>query len=518
MRLAAKKGREPGRMTGSAYVLAIDQGTTSTRAILFDAAGKIRSSAQVELTQHYPQPGWVEHDPEEMWHAVVTTGREAMAAADGPIAAIGIANQRETTIVWERATGRPLSNAIVWQDRRTAQICAGWQQDGLAEIVQQRTGLVIDPYFSASKIRWLFDHVPGLRRRAADGEIAFGTVDSFLLWRLTSGKRHATDVTNAARTMLFDILRFDWDTELLAEFMIPRAILPEVLDTGADFGLSDPAIFGAAIPIAAVAGDQQAALIGHGCFRPGMLKSTYGTRAFALVNIGTTPVTSRHRLLTTVGYRLAGRTCYALEGSIFIAGAAVQWLRDRLRIIETAADSNLLAERADPRQRLYLVPGFAGLGAPYWAAQARGALIGLTAESGPAEITRAALEAVGYQTRDLVAAMTADAGIELDTLRVDGGMTASQWTMQFLADILPASVERPEIVETTAWGAAYAAGLMRGVYPDPETMANRWEPARRFTAQMPAAEREERYAGWRRAVAGVLTAVPPLPAESETKY
>ncbi len=388
---------------------------------------------------------------------------------------------------------------------------------GWARSSKVRTGLIIDPYFSASKIRWLLDHIPGLRRRAEGGEIAFGTIDSFLLWRLTSGKHHATDVTNAARTMLFDIQRFDWDPELLDRFAIPRAILPEVRDTGAEFGLSDPAIFGAAIPITALAGDQQAALIGQGCFRPGMLKSTYGTGAFALVNVGTAPVASQHRLLTTVGYRLAGRTCYALEGSIFIAGAAVQWLRDRLRIIDTAADSNVLAEQADPRQRLYLVPGFAGLGAPYWAAEARGALIGLTAECGPAEIARAALEAVGYQTRDLVAAMIADAGIEVDTLRVDGGMTTSDWTMQFLADILPVSVERPAIVETTAWGAAYAAGLMRGVYPDPETMADRWQPDRRFTPQMPAAEREERYAGWRRAVAGVLATVPPLSGDADAE-
>ena len=388
---------------------------------------------------------------------------------------------------------------------------------GWARSSNVRTGLIIDPYFSASKVRWLIDHIPGLRRRAEYGEIAFGTIDSFLLWRLTFGKHHATDVTNAARTMLFDIRRFDWDPELLDRFAIPRAILPEVRDTGAEFGLSDPAIFGAAIPITALAGDQQAALIGQGCFRPGMLKSTYGTGAFALVNVGTAPVASQHRLLTTVGYRLAGRTCYALEGSIFIAGAAVQWLRDRLRIIDTAADSNVLAEQADPRQRMYLVPGFAGLGAPYWVAKARGALIGLTAECGPAEIARAALEAVGYQTRDLVAAMIADAGIEVDTLRVDGGMTASDWTMQFLADILPVSVERPAIVETTAWGAAYAAGLMRGVYPDPETMADRWQPDRRFTPQMPAAEREERYAGWRRAVAGVLAAVPPLSGDADAE-
>jgi glycerol kinase len=506
-------------MTGSAYVLAIDQGTTSTRAILFDAEGRVRSSAQTELTQHYPRPGWVEHDPDEIWGGVVATCREAAAAADGPVAAIGIANQRETTVLWERATGRPVRNAIGWQDRRTAGLCALWQREGLGEAVARRTGLVIDPYFSASKIRWLLDQVPGLRRRAEHGEIAFGTIDSYLLWRLTGGQRHATDVTNAARTMLFDIRRLDWDAELLDVFAIPRAILPEVLDTGADFGTTAPDFLGSAIPIAAVAGDQQAALIGQACFRPGMIKSTYGTGAFALVNIGAAPRPSRHRLLTTVGYRLAGRTAYALEGSIFVAGAAVQWLRDGLRMIQTAADANLLAAQADPRQHLYLVPGFAGLGAPYWAPDARGALIGLTAECGPAEIARAVLEAVGYQTRDLVAAMAADAGVEVAKLRVDGGMAVSDWTMQFLADILPATVERPAVVETTAWGAAYAAGLMRGIYPDPETIAAGWHAERFFAPQMPAAEREERYAGWRRAIAGVLAAVPPsLPGDRDAEH
>ena len=361
-------------MTGSPYVLAIDQGTTSTRAILFDAQGAVRRTAQRELTQHYPQPGWVEHDPEEIWQSVVATCREAAAAADGPIAAIGIANQRETTVLWERATGRPVHNAIVWQDRRTAELCARWRREGLAEIVARRTGLVIDPYFSASKIRWLLDAVPGLRRRAEAGEIAFGTIDSFLLWRLTGGRRHATDATNAARTMLFDIGRLAWDDELLDAFDIPKAILPEVLDTGADFGATAPELLGAAIPIAAMAGDQQAALIGQGCFSPGMIKSTYGTGAFALVNIGGAPARSHHRLLTTIAYRLDGRTAYALEGSIFVAGAAVQWLRDRLGMIATAAEAGDLAARADPRQRLYLVPGFAGLGAPHWAPRARAAL------------------------------------------------------------------------------------------------------------------------------------------------
>jgi glycerol kinase len=495
-------------MTGSAFVLAIDQGTTSTRAILFDREGSMRARAQIELTQRYPQPGWVEHNPAEIWRSVVDTCREVLAAADGPIAAIGIANQRETTLLWERASGQPLHNAIVWQDRRTAEYCAGWRRDGLDDLVQTRTGLVIDPYFSAPKICWLLDHVPGLRLRAERGEIAFGTIDSFLLWRLTGGARHATDVTNAARTMLFDIRRFDWDPELLDAFRIPRAILPEVLDTGAAFGAAAPEILGAAIPIAALVGDQQAALIGQGCFRPGMIKSTYGTGAFALLNAGAVPAVPRHRLLTTLAYRLAGHTAYALEGSIFVAGAAVQWLRDRLGIIKTAAEATALAERADPRQRLYLVPGFAGLGAPYWSPQARGALIGLTAECGPAEIARAALEAVGYQTRDLVAAMAADASIDIAELRVDGGMTASDWTMQFLADILPATVERPAVIETTAWGAAYAAGFMRGLYPAPETLTERWRPERRYTPRMSSDEREERYAGWRRAVAGVLAAAP----------
>jgi glycerol kinase len=495
-------------MTGSAYVLAIDQGTTSTRAILFDMAGRVRSSAQVELTQHYPRPGWVEHDPEEIWRSVVSTARKALSAADGPIAAIGIANQRETTLFWERATGRPIYNAIVWQDRRTAELCARWQAEGFGEAVEQRTGLVIDPYFSASKIRWLLDNVPGLRRRAEEGEIAFGTIDSFLLWRLTRAKTHATDVTNAARTMLYDIGRLDLDPEILDAFAIPPAILPEVRDTAAEFGVTTPDLFGTPIPIAAAAGDQQAALIGQGCFRPGMVKSTYGTGAFALVNIGESLVTSRHRLVTTIGYRLGARTAYALEGSIFIAGAAVQWLRDRLGLIATAAEVNALAAHADPRQRLYLVPGFAGLGAPYWSPGARGALIGLTAECGPPEIARAALEAVGYQTRDLLAAMAADTGVKLQALRVDGGMTASDWTMQFLADILPATVERPAITETTAWGAAYAAGLMRGVYPDPEAVAGQWQAERRYTPQMSVEEREARYAGWRRAVAGVLAVVP----------
>jgi glycerol kinase len=458
----------------------------------------------------HPRPGWVEHNPEEIWRSVVSTCREATASADGPIAAVGIANQRETTVLWERTTGRPVYNAIVWQDRRTAALCESWHAAGLGDIVAQRTGLVVDPYFSASKIRWLLDSLPALHERARSGEIAFGTIDSFLLWRLSGGRRHATDVTNAARTMLFDVRRLTWDAELLDAFGIP--LLPEVLDTGADYGVTTPDLFGAAIPITGMAGDQQAAAIGQACFRPGMIKTTYGTGAFALLNIGGEPTASRRKLLTTIAYRLGGATTYALEGSIFVAGGAVEWLRDRLGAIADPAEAASLAARADAQQRLYLVPGFAGLGAPYWSPHARGGLLGLTAECGLPEIARAALKAVGYQTRDLIEAMMADAGIAVDALRVDGGMAASDWTMQFLADILPANVERPASVETTAWGAAYVAGLTRGLYPDPETMAARWRPERRFTPQMPVVEREERYAGWRRAVAGVLAAVPSADA------
>jgi glycerol kinase len=486
------------------YLLAIDQGTTSTRAILFDAAGNAHHIARRELTQHYPQPGWVEHDPEEIWTSVVATCREAISAAKGAVAAIGITNQRETAVLWDRKTGRAVHNAIVWQDRRTAPLCEEWRNGEFETAVHQRTGLVIDPYFSASKIRWLLDNVSGLRERAAKGDIAFGTIDSFLLGRLTGGKLHATDVTNASRTMLFDLHRIAWDDHLPEAFGIPRGLLPEVRATGDDFGMTSPELFGNAIPIAALAGDQQAALIGQACLRPGMIKSTYGTGAFSLLHTGTQPVASGHRMLTTVAYGLNGKTAYALEGSIFIAGAAVQWLRDRLGVIETAAESQALAARADPRQRVYFVPAFAGLGAPHWSPVARGLLCGLTAECGAPEITRAALEAVGYQTRDLVTAMASDSGLAIDRLRVDGGMAVSDWTMQFLADILPAEIERPASIETTAWGAAYAAGLTRGLCPEPEAMMARWTPARRFTPTMPQGEREEHYAGWRRAVAAVL--------------
>jgi glycerol kinase len=493
-------------MTTTDLLLAIDQGTTSTRAILFDASGGIRHVAQRELRQIYPRPGWVEHDPEEVWQAVAATCREAIAAAPGPIAAIGITNQRETTVLWDRATGRPVHNAIVWQDRRTAEICRRWRDDGLGDVVARRTGLVIDPYFSASKIRWLLDTEPGLAERARNGEIAFGTIDTFLLWRLSGGKTHATDVTNASRTMLYDLNRLDWDDELLGRFGIPRAMLPEVRDTGADYGTPAAEILGRAIPIAGVAGDQQAALIGQGCFRAGMAKSTYGTGAFALLHTGDKPAVSTNRLLTTIAYRLGGETAYALEGAIFVAGAAVQWLRDRLGVVATAAETDALAAGADPAQRVYLVPAFAGLGAPYWEPAARGALFGLTAECGRAEIARAVLEAVGHQTADLIAAMNADGAPPIATLRVDGGMAASGIAMQFLADIVPVAVERPASLETTAWGAAYVAGFVRGICPPPAEMVDGWKAERRFTPAMGSAERTERRTGWQRAVAGILAA------------
>jgi glycerol kinase len=493
-------------MSADGLLLAIDQGTTSTRAILFDTSGAVRHIARRPLRQIYPQPGWVEHDPEEIWQAVVETCRETIRIADRPIAAIGITNQRETTVVWDRSDGRPLHNAIVWQDRRTAAICERWRAEGLAAQIAEQTGLVIDPYFSASKIRWLLDSVSGIDARAKAGNIAFGTIDSFLLWRLTGGGRHQTDVTNASRTMLYDLRRLAWSHDLLAALNIPSAILPEVCDTGAEYGSTLPALFGDAIPIAGLAGDQQAALIGQACFRSGMVKSTYGTGAFALVHTGTKPVASSNKLLTTIAYRLDGETAYALEGSIFVAGAAVQWLRDRLRIIAAAEETQALAETADPRQRVYFVPGFVGLGAPYWAAGARGTISGITADSGIPELARATLEAVGYQTRDLVAAMSADSGLAIDTLRVDGGMAASDWTMQFLADILPARVERPASIETTAWGAAYVAGLQRGLCPPPAEMMTRWQAAQSFAPAMAAEEREERYAGWREAVAAALAA------------
>jgi glycerol kinase len=499
-----------GRGIVADYLLAIDQGTTSTRAILFDAALTPIAAVQQELQQIYPAPGFVEHDPEEIWSATVATARAALAKAGaGPndVAGIGITNQRETTIVWDRASGRPIHNAIVWQDRRTADFCARLRQAGHEPEVAARTGLVLDPYFSATKIRWLLDHVEGARAAAQAGRLAFGTVDSFLLWRLTGGKTHASDATNAARTLLFDIGCGEWDLGLCELFGVPTALLPRVCDCAHDFGTTEPDLFGGPIRILGLAGDQQAATVGQGCFAPGMIKSTYGTGCFALLNTGTEPVASKHRLLTTIAYQLGGKRTYALEGAIFIAGAAVQWLRDGLKVIVRAEDVNVLAALADPAEQVYLVPAFVGLGAPYWDAQARAAVFGLTRKSGAAELARAALEAVGYQTRDLLEAMRADWPLRsADTvLRVDGGMAASDVTMQFLADILAAPVDRPAVMETTALGAAYLAGLEAGLCPDLAGFAARWRCARRFVPQMDEAVRERKWAGWRDAVSRTLT-------------
>ncbi|TDH64563.1 glycerol kinase [Dankookia rubra] len=492
------------------HILALDQGTTSTRAILFRAPDLVPVAvAQQEFQQHYPASGWVEHEAEDLWETSLAVMREAMAKAGlGPqdIAGIGIANQRETTLVWDRRSGRPIHRAIVWQDRRTAAACAALREAGHAEAVAAATGLLIDPYFSATKVTWLLDNVAGAREAADRGELAFGTVDSFLLWRLTGGRVHATDATNAARTMLFDIRVGAWCPSMCALHRVPMSMLPEVRDCAAEFGTTD--VLGGAIPVRGIAGDQQAATVGQACFRPGMLKSTYGTGCFALLNTGDAPVASRHRLLTTIAYQLAGKRTYALEGAIFVAGAAVQWLRDGLGLIKDAAESGALAAAADPAQRCYLVPAFVGLGVPHWDAEARGAIHGLTRATGPADFARAALESVGYQTRDLLAAMQADLGAgEGAVLRVDGGMVASDWTMQFLADILGAPVDRPVVRETTALGAAYLAGLQAGLCPGPEQFAAAWQLDRRFTPAMPAAERDAAYAGWQRSVRRTLSGV-----------
>lgn len=491
------------------YILALDQGTTSTRAILFDAALAPVATAQQEFTQHFPHSGWVEHEPEDLWRTSIDTMRAAIAKAGiaaREVAALGITNQRETVVVWERATGKPIHRAIVWQDRRTAEACAALRESGHEPLITTRTGLLADPYFSATKIAWLLDHVPGARDAAEAGALAFGTVDAFLVWRLTGGRVHATDATNAARTLLCDIRSGAWDDEMLALFRIPRAMLPEIRDCAAEFGATEPDLLGAAVPIRGIAGDQQAATLGQGCVAPGMMKSTYGTGCFALLNTGAAPVVSRARLLSTIAYQLGGTRTYALEGAIFVAGAAVQWLRDGLGVIGSAAETQALAEAADPAQRVILVPAFTGLGAPWWDADARGALYGLTRGTGPRELARAALESVGFQTRDLIEAMRRDWGAAAGSvLRVDGGMTASDWTMQFLADILGAPVDRPVVTETTALGAAYLAALQSGLAPEPDAWAARWQAARRFEPAMAADRREVLYAAWQDAVARTLS-------------
>ncbi|MER9137749.1 glycerol kinase GlpK [Mesorhizobium sp. M0830] len=494
----------------SGFVLAIDQGTTSTRAILFDDQMKVVGSGQKEFTQHYPASGWVEHDPEEIWASVVATVKAALkkAGRNAPeVAALGITNQRETVVIWERATGKPIHNAIVWQDRRTAPLCQKLKKHGLEKKFTRKTGLLLDPYFSGTKIAWMLDKVKGARKRAEQGELLAGTIDSFLIWRLTGGEVHATDATNASRTLLYNIAENAWDEELLAILNIPAKMLPEVKDCADDYGITEKNLFGAAIRILGVAGDQHAATIGQACFEPGMMKSTYGTGCFALLNTGSDLVRSKNRLLTTIAYRLNGKTTYALEGSIFIAGAAVQWLRDGIKVIGKAEHSGKLAAEADPTQNVYLVPAFVGLGAPHWDADARGAIFGLTRNSGPAEFARAALEAVAYQTRDLLDAMRKDwKGASAKTvLRVDGGMVASDWTMQRLADILDAPVDRPTILETTALGAAWLAGSKAGVWPDAKKFAKSWAQERRFQPDMDMSTRSAKLAGWRDAVRRTLS-------------
>lgn len=495
-------------------LLAIDQGTTSSRVILFDTRGRVLARASRELPQSYPHAeddpdgaARVEHDARRIWNDTLRCARQALreaGVAATELAGIGITNQRETTVIWDRATGEPIAPAIVWQDRRTAAWCRRMHTPGRERLLQERTGLLLDPYFSATKIAWLLDHVDGARRRAEAGELAFGTIDCWLIWKLTDGRVHATDATNACRTALFDIHRQCWDDELLALFEVPRAVLPEVQDSAAEFGHSDEALLGAKVPIRAVLGDQQAATVGQACFAPGMIKSTYGTGCFVVLNTGEDAVRSQHRLLTTVAYRLDGRVTYALEGGIFIAGAAVQWLRDALHMIQHASVTEVLARSIRDTQGVYLVPAFTGLGAPYWDPLARGAIFGLTRDTGAAHIVRAALESVCYQTRDLLDAMAEDAPAATE-LRVDGGMVANDWLVQHLADVLRIPVERPKVIETTALGAACFAGLQAGVFADLDAIANLWQLDRRFEPEMDRRQSDALYAGWQAAVARVRT-------------
>ena len=490
-------------------IMAMDQGTTSSRAILFDQHYAIVAQSQQEFDQHFPDSGWVEHNALDIWQTSIDTAKQVIVEAGidaQQIAAIGITNQRETTLLWDRKTGEPIYNAIVWQDRRTAEYCNSLKDQGLEAMVSGKTGLLLDPYFSATKIAWLLDNVEDARERAERGELAFGTMDSWLLWNLTDGKSHATDATNASRTMLYNIHQGQWDDELLTLFNIPRSLLPEVKDCAADFGVTSLLDNKSSIPILGIAGDQQAATVGQACFETGMMKSTYGTGCFALLNTGTTAVASSNKLLTTIAYQLDGKVTYALEGSIFIAGAAVQWLRDGLGIINSAQQSGELAQQADDNQDVYMIPAFTGLGAPWWDADARGALLGLTRGTGPAEIARAALESVCYQTLNLLNAMHADWDQNAETvLRVDGGMVASDWTMQRLADILQAPVDRPVIAETTALGAAWLAGSRAGIWPDQQGFADNWRLDKNFAPEMAIELRDKKVAGWDKAVRRVLS-------------
>jgi len=493
----------------SGYVLAIDQGTTSSRAIVFNDLQQIVGMGKMEFTQHFPAQGWVEHVPEEIWATCLWSMKTALKKAGvtaAEIAAIGITNQRETTIIWDRATGKPIHNAIVWQDRRTAKQCERLKRAGAEKLVTRKTGLLLDPYFSGTKIGWLLDNVEGARKRAERGELAFGTIEAYLIWRLTGGKVHATDASNACRTLLYNLQTGDWDDELLRLFRVPRALLPEIKDNADDFGTSDKAVLGAAIPIRGAAGDQQAATIGQACFAPGMMKSTYGTGCFALLNTGSDMVRSHNRLLTTLAYRIDGRPTYALEGAIFMAGASVQWLRDKLRLFKDTAETGALAKASDPEAAVYLVPAFVGLGAPWWDSDARGAIYGLTRSTSAADLARAALESVAYQTQDLLMAMRKDWKGASDTvLRVDGGMVASDWTMQFLSDILDVPVDRPTILETTALGAAWLAGWKAGVWPDMKGFARHWALDRQFNPSMDPAVRKQKLKGWNQAVRRTLS-------------
>ncbi|MDF0751909.1 glycerol kinase GlpK [Marinobacter sp. 71-i] len=480
------------------HLLAIDQGTTSSRAIIFNASGNAIATAQQEFKQYFPKDGQVEHEAGEIWESTLAVCREVLDTSGldaASLAGIGITNQRETTVIWDRKTGQPIHRAIVWQDRRTASVCTKLKSDGHEGTVVERTGLLIDPYFSATKIAWILDHVEGARKRAEAGELAFGTVDSWLLWNLTGGRSHKTDATNASRTALFNIHEQQWDDELLALFRVPRALLPEVLDSAADFGTTDKQWLGAPVQVAGIAGDQHAALIGQACFEPGMAKSTYGTGCFLMLNTGDKALRSENRLLTTMAYRLNGKPCYAMEGSIFVAGAAMQWLRDGLQLIRHASESSNYATEVGADNPVYLVPAFTGLGAPHWDPHARGAILGLTRDTGIGEIVTAGLQSVCYQTKDLIRAIQND-GASLQALRVDGGMVVNNWVMQFLADILNVPVDRPKVIETTALGAAYLAGLQTGVYQGLEEIAQLWEREHRFEPAMKPALRERLYVGW----------------------
>jgi len=491
------------------YILSIDQGTTSSRGILFDVNYKIVATGQKEFTQFFPNSGWVEHDPEEIWLSVLESCNDAILKAKikpSQIASIGITNQRETTVVWDKETGKPIYNAIVWQDRRTSDECQSLRKLGHQEMVSKKTGLLIDPYFCATKIAWILDNVDGARDKANSGKLIFGTIDSFILWHLSNKKVHSTDATNASRTLLYNIHEGCWDDELLKLFNIPKLMLPNVCDSAADFSKCDDSFFGSEIPICSLIGDQHSALVGQACFEPGMVKSTYGTGCFVLINTGDKPVESRNRLLTTIAFQINNKPCYALEGSIFIAGAAVQWLRDNLKFIESAEQSETLAMQADPNQEVYLVPAFVGLGAPYWDPDCRGALYGLTRSTGPAEITKATLESVCYQTSDLLASILKDwSGNELSIIRVDGGMAASNWTMQMLSDLLNLPVDRPKNLETTALGAAYLAGMQIGFYPPIEDFAKSWKSENRFNSKMSEADRQRKLSGWNDAVSRTLS-------------